>query len=207
MLGACAVPARRAGQCPACSTSRTCRAGGPCALSPEPQACECGGGPNPPNAEATRAGAHTRGRGPPRARDHGPITPRPTLAATWRARPRPHRPPSLTARQLARETTALVRSYTLPDGCTIRLGAERFMAPEALFTPALVDCEAPGISEMVFGCIQVGPKPRVRAAQQQGFDHLCGACHRAKGLQRPALYWPTCKRGSSSQPAARARLQ
>lgn len=56
--------------------------------------------------------------------------------------------------KLARETTHLMRSYTLPDGRVIRLGPERFMAPEAMFSPHLVDVEAPGIAEMAFNCIQ-----------------------------------------------------
>lgn len=59
------------------------------------------------------------------------------------------------ALQLARETTIQQRSYTLPDGRTIRLASERFMAPEALFNPSLLDMEAPGIAEQVFQCIQV----------------------------------------------------
>jgi actin-related protein 2 len=56
--------------------------------------------------------------------------------------------------RLAAETTCLAQSYTLPDGRVIRLGPERFMAPEALFRPQLVDVEAPGIAEMAFNCIQ-----------------------------------------------------
>ena len=57
--------------------------------------------------------------------------------------------------QLARETTHIVQSYTLPDGRVIKVGAERFMAPEIMFRPELVDVEAPGISENIFNCIQV----------------------------------------------------
>ncbi|KAK9810314.1 hypothetical protein WJX72_008449 [[Myrmecia] bisecta] len=56
--------------------------------------------------------------------------------------------------QLARETTHLVQTYTLPDGRTIRVGAERFTAPEAMFRPELVDSEASGISDQVFNSIQ-----------------------------------------------------
>ncbi|CAD7705452.1 unnamed protein product [Ostreobium quekettii] len=56
--------------------------------------------------------------------------------------------------KLARETTCLMKSYTLPDGRVIKLGPERFMAPEALISPSSVDIEAPGIAEMVFNCIQ-----------------------------------------------------
>ncbi len=58
--------------------------------------------------------------------------------------------------QLARETTCLVQSYSLPDGRTIRVGGERMMAPEILFKPSLMDVEAPGVAEQIFQCIQVG---------------------------------------------------
>jgi actin-related protein len=34
-----------------------------------------------------------------------------------------------------------MRTYTLPDGRVIKVGAERFQAPEALFQPELVDVE------------------------------------------------------------------
>lgn len=56
--------------------------------------------------------------------------------------------------QLARETTHIVQSYTLPDGRVIKVGAERFMAAEIMFRPELIDMEMPGISENVFSCIQ-----------------------------------------------------
>lgn len=56
--------------------------------------------------------------------------------------------------QLARETTHIVQSYTLPDGRVIKVGAERFMAAEIMFRPELIDMETPGISENVFSCIQ-----------------------------------------------------
>uniref|UniRef100_A0A7S0X5A7 Actin-related protein 2 n=1 Tax=Mantoniella antarctica TaxID=81844 RepID=A0A7S0X5A7_9CHLO len=56
--------------------------------------------------------------------------------------------------QLASETTNLMRNYTLPDGRVIKVGAERFMAPEALFQPELVDVEGGGIADVVFRCVQ-----------------------------------------------------
>lgn len=56
--------------------------------------------------------------------------------------------------KLAEETTVLVESYTLPDGRTIRVGSERFEAPECMFQPHLVDVESPGIAEMLFQTIQ-----------------------------------------------------
>eukprot|EP00897_Mesotaenium_endlicherianum_P001146 jgi/Mesen1/11031/ME000098S10429 len=56
--------------------------------------------------------------------------------------------------QLALETTILVKSYTLPDGRVIKVGAERFQAPEALFTPELMDKEGDGLADVVFRAIQ-----------------------------------------------------
>ena len=56
--------------------------------------------------------------------------------------------------KLAEETTVLVESYTLPDGRVIRVGSERFEAPECLFQPHLVDVEQPGIAEFLFNTIQ-----------------------------------------------------
>merc|ERR1712169_50816 len=54
----------------------------------------------------------------------------------------------------ARETTVLVDRFTLPDGRVITMGRERFEAPEALFTPSLVDNEGPGMAELLFKTIQ-----------------------------------------------------
>ncbi|XP_044009681.1 actin-related protein 2 isoform X2 [Aphidius gifuensis] len=59
-----------------------------------------------------------------------------------------------TEEKLAVETTVLVESYTLPDGRVIKVGGERFAAPEALFQPHLINVEAPGIAELVFNTIQ-----------------------------------------------------
>lgn len=56
--------------------------------------------------------------------------------------------------KLADETTTLVESYTLPDGRVIKVGSERFEAPECLFQPHLVDCEQPGVAEYLFNTIQ-----------------------------------------------------
>lgn len=42
----------------------------------------------------------------------------------------------------------------LLDGRVIKLGRERFEAPEALFTPSLIDCEKSGMADMVFELIQ-----------------------------------------------------
>ncbi|XP_031631943.1 actin-related protein 2 isoform X2 [Contarinia nasturtii] len=56
--------------------------------------------------------------------------------------------------RLALETTVLVESHTLPDGRVIKVGGERFEAPEALFQPHLINVEGQGIAELVFNTIQ-----------------------------------------------------
>ncbi|KAK1235448.1 Arp2/3 complex subunit, actin nucleation center [Marasmius sp. AFHP31] len=48
--------------------------------------------------------------------------------------------------RLSEETTVLVESYQLPDGRTIKVGSERFEAPECMFQPHLVDIEQPGVA-------------------------------------------------------------
>lgn len=59
-------------------------------------------------------------------------------------------------RALAQETTVLMETYELPDGRVIKLGRERFEAPEAMFNPALIDVESSvgGMGDMVFNMIQ-----------------------------------------------------
>lgn len=56
--------------------------------------------------------------------------------------------------KLALETTVLVEQYTLPDGRVIKVGGERFEAPEALFQPHLINIEGVGIAELLFNTIQ-----------------------------------------------------
>ncbi|CAI5756176.1 unnamed protein product [Candida verbasci] len=56
--------------------------------------------------------------------------------------------------KLAHETTTLVENYELPDGRIIKVGSERFEAPECLFQPHLVDVEQPGVGEALFNTIQ-----------------------------------------------------
>eukprot|EP00039_Didymoeca_costata_P018299 m.332965 g.332965 ORF g.332965 m.332965 type:complete len:393 (-) comp17036_c0_seq1:141-1319(-) len=55
--------------------------------------------------------------------------------------------------KLANETTTLVESYKLPDGREIKVGGERFGAPEALFQPHLIDVEGAGVAELLYNCI------------------------------------------------------
>jgi actin-related protein 2 len=55
--------------------------------------------------------------------------------------------------KLANDTTVLVEEYALPDGRVVKVGGERFGAPECLFQPHLINVESPGVAEMLFGCI------------------------------------------------------
>lgn len=57
-------------------------------------------------------------------------------------------------RRLAAETTVLVDNYELPDGRVIKVGRERFEAPEALFNPSLIDVESVGLSDLIFDMCQ-----------------------------------------------------
>ena len=56
-------------------------------------------------------------------------------------------------RKLARETTAYVVPYTLPDSRLIKVSGERFEAPEVIFNPAAIGAEGNGLSELVFDTI------------------------------------------------------
>ena len=56
--------------------------------------------------------------------------------------------------KLATETTVLVESYTLPDGRVVKIGGERFEAPEVLFQPHLIDVDGVGVTELLFNTIQ-----------------------------------------------------
>jgi len=55
--------------------------------------------------------------------------------------------------ELANDTTYNVDTYTLPDGRVIRLGAERFGAPEAMFQPHLIGRDEVGVAELLFNTI------------------------------------------------------
>jgi len=63
--------------------------------------------------------------------------------------------------RLSQETTVLVAKYKLPDGRIIRVGRERFMAPEALFQPQLIDVDSVGMSDMLFQTID-GADPDIK---------------------------------------------
>ncbi len=47
------------------------------------------------------------------------------------------------------EPTPSMKSFILPDGQEVRISKERWMCPEALFDPSLMDSESMGIHKMV----------------------------------------------------------
>lgn len=55
--------------------------------------------------------------------------------------------------QLGNETTTLVDSFTVPDGRVVSIGPERYLAPEVLFQPHLIDVDAMGMAHQLFDCI------------------------------------------------------
>lgn len=53
-------------------------------------------------------------------------------------------------KELARRPEEVLREYKLPDGNTIQIADQLFQAPEALFTPAQLGIQNPGLAKMVF---------------------------------------------------------
>ncbi len=108
--------------------------------------------------------------------------------------------------QLGRETTHLMKSYTLPDGRVIKLGPERFMAPEAMFSPDLIDVEGGGIADVLFKCVQEMDidnrmvRARARGPRVRGARAAC-AVRDVGALRRQCMSTSCCR---AAPPCTRA---
>ncbi len=56
--------------------------------------------------------------------------------------------------KLAEKVSGMEKTYTLPDGETLTIGAERFMAPELCFNPGAIGSEENALDELIYRSIQ-----------------------------------------------------
>ena len=54
---------------------------------------------------------------------------------------------------LSQQISGMQKSYMLPDGETISLGVERFLAPECFFNPSVIGKEIPPLDDLIVSAI------------------------------------------------------
>jgi actin beta/gamma 1 len=57
--------------------------------------------------------------------------------------------------KLAEKVSGMEKQYTLPDGETITIGPERFLAPEAFFNPSVLGKEETPLDEAIYNSVQL----------------------------------------------------
>ncbi|MHA1608181.1 MAG: actin, cytoplasmic 2 [Candidatus Freyarchaeota archaeon] len=56
--------------------------------------------------------------------------------------------------KLAEKVSGIEKTYVLPDGETITVGAERFLAPEVYFNPGVIGLDAPPLDEVIVDAVR-----------------------------------------------------
>ena len=103
--------------------------------------------------------------------------------------------------------------YTLPDGRVIKVGAERFEAPEALFQPSLIGVESRGLGQLIFDSInQVranpNPNPNPNPSPDPNPNPDPNSTHQSDMDTRPELYKHIVLSGGSTMyPGLPSRLE
>merc|ERR1712072_1390331 len=84
--------------------------------------------------------------------------------------------------QTATQSSALEKSYELPDGQVITIGNERFRCPEALFQPTFLGMESPGVHETTYNSIISATSTSVKIVCE---CRALGGHHHVLGHRRP----------------------
>ncbi|MEM1511856.1 MAG: actin family protein [Candidatus Jordarchaeales archaeon] len=56
--------------------------------------------------------------------------------------------------KLAEKVSGIEKTYVLPDGETITVGAERFLAPEVFFNPGVIGLDSPPLDEVIVDAVR-----------------------------------------------------
>merc|ERR1719263_1535062 len=87
--------------------------------------------------------------------------------------------------QTATQSSALEKSYELPDGQVITIGNERFRCPEALFQPTFLGMESPGVHETTYNSIMKSTSTSARICTPTSCSRAAPPCTRASPTACP----------------------